>query len=133
MYKINGIEFATKEAVDDFLLTATSVYACNCTALISCNGYKQLSEEDCNRNLKQVAALALAHDNSLKMDKVHVCETTHCIAGWAVFNHPDGAEMEKKCGWWLAGKFLLGDEAASHFMDSQEDGLKYLQSVNERE
>jgi len=168
MYRINGIEFETKEAVDAFLLTATEVdasyctsltklsapmatyvyaygctsltelsapkatevYADGCTSLTNCNGYSQLSAEDCASNLKKVAELALASEGALEMDAIHACETTHCIAGWAVTNYPNGAEMEKKCGWWLAGKFLLGDEAAGHFHDNQSDGLKYLKSIN---
>jgi hypothetical protein len=109
---------------------ATHVNARSCKALANCNGFTQLSSENCASNLKKVAELALASKDALEMNHVHACETTHCIAGWSVTNHPNGSEMEKRCGWWLAGKFLLGDEAASHFNDSQSDGLKYLKSIN---
>jgi hypothetical protein len=109
---------------------AAHVRVSGCKSLTKCNGYEQLSEAECRANLKAAATLALASPDALDMGTVHACETTHCISGWAIFNNPNGEDMQNKCGWWVAGKFLLGAEAASHFMDSQKDGITYLQSVS---
>ena len=79
--------------------------------------------------LKKVAKYALAEDDSLEMNKWHTCDTTHCIAGWAVHLHPEGRDLEDKCGTEVAGLLLLGPEAHSHFFDSNEDAKKYLRSV----
>jgi len=45
---------------------------------------------------------------ALKMDQWHSCETSHCIAGWAVTLHPEGKELESKSTTYLAGRLLLG-------------------------
>jgi len=45
---------------------------------------------------------------ALKMDQWHSCETSHCIAGWAVTLHPEGKELESKSSTYLAGRLLLG-------------------------
>lgn len=41
-------------------------------------------------------------------------------------------ELELKTSSYLAGRIYLGEEAAKHFFDSNEDGMKYLKSVIER-
>jgi hypothetical protein len=63
------------------------------------------------------------------MDTWHTCETTHCIAGWAV--HLAGAEgkaLEEKHGAYLAGLSLLGPEAAAHFYDNNETATAWLRA-----
>ena len=79
--------------------------------------------------LKKVAEYALAEEDSLQMRNWHTCDTTHCIAGWATHLHPSGKELEGRHGSQVAGLFLLGAEAHSHFFDSNEDAKKYLKSV----
>ena len=79
--------------------------------------------------LKEVAKHALAKDDSLEMSAWHTCNTTHCIAGWATYLHPEGAELEGQHGTGIAGLLLLGTEAHSHFYDSNEEARKYLESV----
>ena len=79
--------------------------------------------------LKKVAEHALAKEDSLKMDVWHTCDTTHCIAGWAIHLHPEGKDLERKHGSGVAGLLLLGLEAHSHFFDDNEDAKAYLESV----
>lgn len=108
---------------------ATNLDIRKCKALQKFGIYAQLSDAQCEANLKIVAEIALASPEALLMDEVHACETTHCIAGTATHFLEGGKDMETKLGWHLAGQFLLGIDAASHFGDSQEDGRKYLQGV----
>jgi hypothetical protein len=108
---------------------ATNVEIRKCKALKKFGIYTQLSDAQCKVNLKIVAEIALASPEALSMYDVHACETTHCIAGTATHFLEGGKDMETKLGWHLAGQFLLGKDAASHFYDNQEDGRKYLQGV----
>ncbi|MGX1587302.1 pentapeptide repeat-containing protein [Brevundimonas diminuta] len=76
-----------------------------------------------------VAALALKDDDALNMGDWHTCETTHCIAGWAVHQAGDaGYLLEEMMGPHAAGAILLGDEAAKHFYDSGEQARAWLTS-----
>lgn len=54
------------------------------------------------------------------------CDTTHCIAGWAVELSPIGKEVEEKYGPATAGLLLLGYDAYTHFYDNNTEALKYL-------
>ena len=76
--------------------------------------------------IQKIAIAVNADEKSLEMNTWHTCETTHCIAGWAVNLSPNGKELEDKVGTQIAGLMLLGVEAHSHFFDSNEDGKKYL-------
>ena len=76
--------------------------------------------------INKVAQAALATEESLDMDNWHTCDTTHCIAGWAVTLGNNGKELEKKFGTQVAGLLLLGSEAHSHFFDSDKDAREYL-------
>ena len=76
-----------------------------------------------------VAALALKDDDALNMGNWHTCETTHCIAGWAVHQAgPAGYLLEEMMGPHAAGAILLGDEAANHFYDSGDQARAWLTS-----
>jgi uncharacterized protein YjbI with pentapeptide repeats len=79
--------------------------------------------------LEEIAKLVLADNNKLKMGKWHDCETTHCIAGWAVTLSPKGKELEAEYGTPIAGLLLLGYEAHEHFYDSTEHALEWLSSL----
>ena len=79
--------------------------------------------------LAEVAAAALASNNSLDMSTWHTCETTHCIAGWAIqLAGKRGAALEKEYGSQFAGLALLGAEAASHFFDTNEQARRWLRT-----
>jgi uncharacterized protein YjbI with pentapeptide repeats len=79
--------------------------------------------------LEEIAKLVLADNNKLKMGKWHTCETTHCIAGWAVTLSPKGQKLEAEYGTPIAGLLLLGAEAHEHFYDTTEDALEWLSSL----
>ena len=76
--------------------------------------------------INKVAAKALATNDALDMDIWHTCETTHCIAGWANHLHPEGRLLEHFTSPYLAARLLLGDEAASHFFDSNDAAREWL-------
>jgi hypothetical protein len=57
----------------------------------------------------------------------HKCDTTHCIAGWAIhLSGEKGKELEDKLGSASAGMVLLGVEAATHFYDTNEKAREWL-------
>jgi hypothetical protein len=59
----------------------------------------------------------------------HTCDTTHCIAGWAVHLAGDeGKALEAKHGTHLAGLSLLGPEAAEHFYEDNEAATAWLRA-----
>lgn len=59
----------------------------------------------------------------------NTCGTIHCIAGFSqVMAGQKGFEITPRD----AGVWLLGEEAACHFHDSNEDGLDFLQRVISR-
>ena len=85
---------------------------------------------DSDYRLRQVAAVATASQDGLYMDSWHTCSTTHCIAGWAIHLAGEpGRLLEEMHGPELAGRMLLGHEAALHFHDSDEDARAWLLSV----
>jgi|GEM_PF-1042424 len=86
-------------------------------------------EAEQRQRIAAVAALALKDDDALNMGDWHTCETTHCIAGWAV--HQAGAAgylLEEMMGPHAAGAILLGDEAAKHFYDSGDQARAWLET-----
>lgn len=84
---------------------------------------------DAPERLRAVAAAVLAAPETLDMDEWH-CGTTHCLAGMAIHQAGElGALLETLHGPYLAGVYLLGTEAASHFYDSNENALEWLRTV----
>jgi len=81
--------------------------------------------------LEKVAEAALEED-ALDMGYFHLCEATHCIAGWAVHLAEDGKKLEEKYGAEIAGLLLLGQEAHSHFYDGNHYATEYLESILEK-
>ena len=68
---------------------------------------------------------------SLEMDIWHTCETTHCLAGWAVvLSGEAGKELEAKSTTYLAGRLLLGLDAkqASIFYSDDDVAMRWLKS-----
>ena len=93
----------------------------------SVQAMRPADESEQRSRIAAVAALALANDDALNMGDWHTCETTHCIAGWAV--HQAGAAgylLEEMMGPHAAGAILLGDEAASHFYDTADQARAWL-------
>ena len=85
---------------------------------------------DSAERLIAAAAAATAKPDALEMESWHTCDTTHCLGGWAIHQAgPLGAVLEQTLGAPIAALLLLGPEAQSHFWDSREDALAYLQSV----
>jgi hypothetical protein len=85
---------------------------------------------DSGDRLREVAAVATASHDGLYMDLWHTCPTTHCIAGWAIHLAGEpGRLLEEMHGPELAGRMLLGHEAALHFHDDDNDARAWLLSV----
>jgi hypothetical protein len=74
-------------------------------------------------------AKAALEPNALKMAYWHTCETTHCIAGWAIhLAGEEGKALADKFNPHIAGLSLLGPEAALHFYDIDETATAWLKS-----
>ena len=86
--------------------------------------------DDAPQRLQAVAQAALASDCALRMNFWHTCETTHCIAGWAI--HQAGAlgrMLEHAHGPEIAGLMLLGTEAHRYFYADNDQAREFLRSV----
>ena len=79
--------------------------------------------------IQKIAKAITLPQNSLEMASWHTCKTSHCIAGWACVLNETAAKLEKQHGTLVAATLVLENEATSHFYDSNEEALKYLQSV----
>jgi hypothetical protein len=89
---------------------------------------------DASIRLANVAATVLAAPESLEMRDWHCCDTSHCLAGWAI--HQAGALgqlLEDVHGPHMAGLMLLGIEAAAHFYDSNDQALEWLRTISKPE
>lgn len=87
------------------------------------------SPELAAERIAALAARALAAEDALSMGEWHSCETSHCIAGWAIHLAGDaGARLERDNGSEIAGLMLLGTEAHAHFYDSDADARAWLQT-----
>jgi len=87
--------------------------------------------DDAPQRLQAVAAAVLDGDGAtLAMGCWHTCDTTHCLAGWAIHQAGTiGKTLESLHGPHMAGLLLLGHEAASHFYDSDKEAIEWLRSV----
>ena len=84
---------------------------------------------DAQERLRAVATAAL-QPNALEMETWHTCETTHCMAGWAIHLAGEpGKIMEKMLGPELTGLLLLGAEAHQYFYKSNDEAREFLSSV----
>ena len=95
-------------------------------------GVKWPFEFDLDPTLARRVAEAANKHGALKMDKWHTCETTHCLAGWAVTLHPQGKEIESKSSTLLAGRLLL-PEAEGLWFASNEKALEWCKQILEKE
>ena len=106
----------------------------------------RLSPAQQEANLSHVASWVVERDlHNFNMDQWHAaplhlfgitrkgslhmlntCGTVHCIAGFSqVMAGQKGFDLNPE----TAGRLLLGEEAACHFRDSNEDGLAFLKEV----
>lgn len=76
--------------------------------------------------IQKIAIAVNADKKALGMGRWHTCDTTHCIAGWAVTLAKNGKELEEKYGTQIAGLMLLGVDAHSHFFDTNEAAKTWL-------
>ena len=88
---------------------------------------------DADQRLRAVAQAALAAPDALRMGGWHTCDTTHCVAGWAIAQAGEpGRLLEAAMGPEAAGLLLLGTEAHAHFFDDDDTARAWLQEVLER-
>jgi hypothetical protein len=94
-------------------------------------GGETIATPDAARTLlRAVAERALASDTALDMTNWHSCETTHCIAGWAIhLSGERGAELERTVGSSTGGAVLLGVEAAKLFRVNNDTAREWLRAV----
>ena len=87
--------------------------------------------DDAPQRLQAVAATVLDGDGAtLAMGNWHTCDTTHCLAGWAIHQAGTiGKTLERLHGPHMAGLLLLGHEAADRFYDSNKNATEWLRSV----
>ena len=77
--------------------------------------------------LPKIKEIVLANADSLEMEQWHTCDTTHCLAGWAI--HLAGVKsLEDKYPPHLLGARLLGHQAAKHFYNTNQEVIEWLQS-----
>lgn len=90
---------------------------------------------DYEQRLRQVAVRVFSDPAHFDMDTwedrggSNDCNTTRCMAGWAVtLAGPQGAELYDLFDgeWGSAGAVLLGCEAARHFADTNREAFAYL-------
>jgi hypothetical protein len=87
---------------------------------------------------RQLLGILSTKGNSLYMEEVHQCATTHCRSGWYCTFAAEGARLEKQLGWWLAG-FLLyraahpDREDTPNFFASNDDAMASIQQSAEKE
>lgn len=83
--------------------------------------------------LMQVAKTVLAQPDRLNMEVVNNYDLefgrTRCLAGWAFELHPDGPGLKRLVGWEIAGRSLLGHEAASYFHKQNAEALAFLEKI----
>ena len=71
-------------------------------------------------------------ENCLEMSQWHTCETTHCLAGWAVhLAGESGYQLEKLTTPYLAGRLIYeksrGDGTSPDFFNSNEGAIRELE------
>jgi hypothetical protein len=87
---------------------------------------------DAPQRLRATATAALA-DGALEMKTWHSCSTTHCLAGWLIYQAGEvGRLLEAAVGPEVAGLMLGGIEAHGHFYDDNEAATEWLRSVLEQ-
>jgi len=75
-----------------------------------------------------ICAQVCASPENLKMDAWHTCETTHCLAGWAVTIHSQGVLLESIYGTSAAAAmiFHVCEGEVPDFHSSNEVAMEWL-------
>ena len=83
---------------------------------------------------------AVGDGNGLEMASWHTCETTHCIAGWAIHLAGDaGRVVASLLGSSVAGALIIRDSCSylegktPNFYASNEEGLNFINECAEKE
>ena len=112
------------------LPNAETVEVSGCTGLTHFCGHKLPDEKTIKDRLTEVAVNALASERALEMSTWHTCETTHCLAGWAIALAGDeGKKLESKYGSAAAGTILLGVEVSNWFYLPNNAAREKLRAV----
>jgi hypothetical protein len=80
---------------------------------------------------RQILDQVTAHPETLDMRSWHTCDTTHCLAGWAVMFHPQGKQLKDKTSTAFAGRVilnLLGPGEDKVFYTSKKEAIEWLKS-----
>ena len=84
----------------------------------------------CPELVAKIAEQIDAHGGSLNMRKWHTCDTTHCLAGWAVTLHPEGKKLESEIGTSAAAALIFNAACGEvpDFHSSDSDAMEWLKS-----
>jgi hypothetical protein len=94
------------------------------------NGQTLATGSVARERLRAVAAAALATPQSLEMTRWHSCDTTHCIAGWAItLASADERAVLKGTDVPSTATILLGIAAAPLFYLTNDEARERLQLV----
>jgi hypothetical protein len=102
--------------------------------------YKEPTLDEALPRIKAIADVVLSNPVRLKMGSWHGysnsdlwdCETTHCLAGFAVaLGGAEALAIEAEFSTAFAGRVLLGAEAASLFHADSETVLYWLRTKTE--
>ena len=78
----------------------------------------------------KVLSILEKEENELNMSAWHTCDTTHCRAGWEITIHPQGKELEKYFGSWMAGT-IVHNKSHDNFVDyfaSEDEVMEELRA-----
>ena len=80
-----------------------------------------------------ICAQVCATPQNLEMNAWHTCETTHCLAGWAVVIHPQGKLLENIYGTSAAAAmiFHVCEGEVPGFYSSNEAAMEWLKKEKE--
>ncbi len=79
--------------------------------------------------LKKIADIVLSDNSKLNMVNWHLCETTHCLAGWTCHLNETAKELEKTHGPQIAGLLVLGEKAHRYFFRTNKKVIEWLETV----
>ena len=84
--------------------------------------------------IKQITEIVLADRAKLQMNSVHVCETTHCLAGWVCTLDQTAKTLEPIIGWNAAACLAVPiPEFTGLFFANNDTAIAFLQKVKSGE
>ena len=124
--KHNAADFAALTSVGGYLYIDADAQL---PALTSVYGHAMPSAQDADARIRRIAEIVLSNGDALQMVDWHTCDTTHCLAGWAIHNEGEaGYALERETSPAAAGAILLGVEAASKFFKDNDAVMTWLRS-----